>query len=406
MVSIPRIHCHSAFKHYEMFHCNQSSGYGNSVFNTTYNFNGGTMCGGGFWGGLFGGLGMGLGAGLMNFLGGGLFGGGMFGGGFPMMNMWGGFPIMNMWNMNNHRTDGAGGRETNTIEKDNKDTTLIGDYSEKIDNLRKQKTPIEKKTLIDLYAQITKSKDEQDDIKKDADTKSYNNLLKDLEIIGKDYNLEVKDGKLTEKEVEAPEATETVEEPEAQEAQEAPEVPDTHVEKPEDLTKKNINELTPEQIKNLSKDDAITLLQNNQRINENNGEKSVKVPRNYKELLLAQKSGLKIQFCRNKSAVNNTKKSPTIQGTIIGEIEQMGDNTKIYKVKIQDKYGKYTLLFNYDEDNNNIEITEAEGAKIKFTDENNEEVEIALTKRRTGEDYKYQIGDEWAEREGESLLHE
>ena len=93
MVNVPRIHCHSAFKHYEMVHCNNSSGYENSVFNTTYNFNGGSICGGGFWGGLFGGLGMGLGASLMNFLGGGMgmFGGGMgmFGGGFPMTGMWG-----------------------------------------------------------------------------------------------------------------------------------------------------------------------------------------------------------------------------------------------------------------------------------------------------------------------------
>lgn len=116
MAYIPKLHCHSSFEHYEMYHANRSSGYGNSVFNTTYNFNGGTICGGGFWGGLFGGLGMGLGAGLMSWLGGGMFGGGMgmFGGGFPMMNMWGGgFPFMNWWG-GGGVSDGAGGRNINT----------------------------------------------------------------------------------------------------------------------------------------------------------------------------------------------------------------------------------------------------------------------------------------------------
>lgn len=66
-----RINCHSAFKHYEMFHsgCHGGGNYG-SIFNTTYNID----CGGhgGFWGG--------FGAGLGNAFGnlfGGWFGGGM-----------------------------------------------------------------------------------------------------------------------------------------------------------------------------------------------------------------------------------------------------------------------------------------------------------------------------------------
>ena len=84
-----RINCHSAFKHYEMFHsgCHGGGNYG-SIFNTTYNID----CGGhgGFWGG--------FGAGLGNAFGnlfGGWFGGGMnmgFGG-FGGFGNFGGFGL-------------------------------------------------------------------------------------------------------------------------------------------------------------------------------------------------------------------------------------------------------------------------------------------------------------------------
>ena len=88
----PRIHthiphCHSALKHYEYFHLNMSnSSYGNnSVFEYNYNFNGGNICGGGFWGGFWGGVGLGIGNFLGTLLNGFGFGGGGsfgFGGGY------------------------------------------------------------------------------------------------------------------------------------------------------------------------------------------------------------------------------------------------------------------------------------------------------------------------------------
>lgn len=81
-----RINCHSAFRHYEMFHSGGCGGgnYG-SIFNTTYNIN----CGGhgGFWSG----VGYGLGNMLGGMFGGMFNGGGMFGMGGNMGNMFGGF---------------------------------------------------------------------------------------------------------------------------------------------------------------------------------------------------------------------------------------------------------------------------------------------------------------------------
>ncbi len=197
MVNIPRIHCHSAFKHYEMFHSCSDSSYGNSIFNTTYNFNGGTMCGGGFWGGLLGGLGMGLGAGIMNFLGGGsmfgggLFGGGMFGGGMGMFGNFGMFgggfsPFASIWNNNSTpRTDGAGGRKENP-SADDSECKDIDD--EKIDNLTtkynelKNKSTITQEEIDALKQEIEDAKENSDDIHKDGNDASYKNLL---ELVGK-----------------------------------------------------------------------------------------------------------------------------------------------------------------------------------------------------------------------------
>ena len=187
MTHIPRIHCHSAFKHYEMFHSHSSS-YGSSIFNTTYNFNGGSICGGGFFGGLLGGLGMGLGAGLMNFLGGGLFGGmGMFGGGMGMfgsgMGMFGnGFPMMNWWGGSRTHTDGAGGKD----KPKNDDKKCEDIDREKIVNLRDKVHDLGKKdeikqTDIDaLRSEIEAAKKASDENHKKTDDESYDQLLRDL----------------------------------------------------------------------------------------------------------------------------------------------------------------------------------------------------------------------------------
>ena len=424
-MSIPRIHCHSAFKHYEMFHNNCGSSYGNSIFNTTYNFNGGNICGGGFFGGLLGGLGMGLGAGLMNWLGGGMnmlggmFGGGfnMFGGGFPMMNMFGGgfsmfgggFPMMNMWGMGGaQNADGAGGK-TKTKAKDNdnnkecedKDREIIPKLQTKIEELKK-KTVITQTEIDTLKAEIEKAKKETDDNHKVSDEKEYDNMLLNLASIKPTASAEDADDKSAVTSTRAEETESAIpEKPEATDNQPAKTVADGN------LTNKKIAELTDDEFKSILKDpDKVKELlgnSNNNRLNKSNNPNTVKVPRNYRELVLAHKSGLKIQFCKNTSSEGNSKKSATITGDI-ESITRLNNEDQIYNVVVKDK-GEYTLQFNFNKGNNTIEVITADDASIVYTDDDGNTVTKNLNKLSKGhEGDRYHIGDDWATREGDPLI--
>ena len=384
MPNIQRIHCHSAFKHYEMFHSGHDSGYGNSVFNTTYNFNCGYGgFGGGFWGGLWGGLGMGLGAGLMN-----LLGGNMFGGGFPMMNMFGGFPMMNMWG-GGAVSDGIGGKDKAKNDKDDHECKKCEDHDrEKLTNLRdkvyelKHKENITQDEIDNLKAEIEDAKSKSDDNHKLTDEKAYNQLLRDL-----------KDLKATEP-AQPTEPTKPVEPAEPTEP--------TEPTKPvNDTTKKDINGITEDEISKLSAEQAKDILKNSKRLNDDD---TVKVPRNYKELLLAQKSGLIINFCKNIDSIDDRKKSATIKGKINSLTEKTDENgKKSYVVEVKDKYGKYTLKIDFN--TNEIEVTDAKGAKIKYRDNKGNTVTRDLTKLSKGKaEDKYTIGDDWATRKGDPLV--
>ena len=129
-----RINCHSAFKHYEMFHsrgcCGDSFG---SVFNTTYNINTNGLGGGSFWSGFglglgnaFGGMFSGLFGGGMNMFGGNMFGGGMFGN-FAMP--WGG-------GFGNYGLYGGGGSyPSSRTSASDPDCKVIADISGKVKDL-------------------------------------------------------------------------------------------------------------------------------------------------------------------------------------------------------------------------------------------------------------------------------
>lgn len=118
MVNIPRIRCHSSLKHYEMYHWGCGDG---DTYNTTYNFNGGSIFGGSFGGGFWNGVGMGLGAGIASLFGFG--GGGCFGGGWNFGQNFFGTPQLTAPTRNffgdyygqyRHTGDGAGGQSTTT----------------------------------------------------------------------------------------------------------------------------------------------------------------------------------------------------------------------------------------------------------------------------------------------------
>lgn len=183
-----RINCHSAFKHYEMFHSNNCGGsnYG-SVFNTTYNINCGGH-GGGFWGG--------FGAGLGNAFGnifGGMFGGGMsnfgfgnFGmGGFGMGGLtmpwfnsmgnfgWGGGNAGSVGNTNNN----SGSNSSNGVN--DKDNALYNTYKKQVDNAIKDN---DAKSAKKLYDKIKKSHENPEDhVYEDMNKGAYHDLMTTLE---------------------------------------------------------------------------------------------------------------------------------------------------------------------------------------------------------------------------------
>lgn len=226
-----RIRCHSAFQHYNMFHGHSTGGnnYG-SIFNV--NLYGGNCCGGGFWSGLGAGFGAGFGSMFGGFMSslfgsfgnmfggfgmGGLFGGfgnmfggfggfgNMFGGGFGLGGMLG-FGLGDML-FDGGISDIFGGKSKKSKKSkgskeidDNRSTTpkddnttprettpktdidnaKFADLTNKI-NALKANTNRTQKDIDDLRAEIRQALADTDDIQKDKDTETYNNLLKALD---------------------------------------------------------------------------------------------------------------------------------------------------------------------------------------------------------------------------------
>ena len=236
----PRLHCHTSFKHYQMYHRDSDSGYGNSVFNYTYNINGGQICGGGFWGGVLGGIGMGIGNFLGSILGGfgfggfgfggGCFGGGMFGGGMPFFG--GGMPFLGgggffgggmmsgpyaisgdngsglsalfgIGKKKKKGADGAGGNDvpkTVTVEKDceNPDGKKYSELTPRETSLNKNFT-IE--ALNSLYKDAVEGLEEskKDEHHKDNDITNFTQLIERLKQLATKNGLELQDDKFVEK---------------------------------------------------------------------------------------------------------------------------------------------------------------------------------------------------------------
>lgn len=186
-----RINCHSAFRHYEMFHNNCCGGgsYG-SIFNQTVNVN----CGGhgGFWGGFGLGLGNAFGNIFGSFLGGGFgnfgFGGGfgnfgMGGFGFPSFggfgggwgNFWGGTPGISSSTTNSTCTCGC--KDKNTSTSADKDEAVHKEFKKKINDLKSDDIDSAKK----LYNEIQeKMKNNADDANPSISKDAYENLLREL----------------------------------------------------------------------------------------------------------------------------------------------------------------------------------------------------------------------------------
>ena len=194
-----RLNCHSAFKHYEMFH----HSYGDVInigSNNTTIFNMGTGFGGGsFWSGLGYGLGNGIGS-----IFGGLFGGGMGGfgnyGGYGMspFGMGGFSPFGNMGTWWNSMSTGGGARSGKSADSDgtchckdkasndkscnDPDLKKINGFRDAVQGIQDLDSP-DKAKVKTKYDEIVKAKKDQDDTHKAENTAAYDNLLEDLQKI-------------------------------------------------------------------------------------------------------------------------------------------------------------------------------------------------------------------------------
>lgn len=187
-----RINCHSAFKHYEMFHSNHCGGsnYG-SIFNTTYNIS----CGnngnhGGFWSGFGAGLGNAFGGLFTNMFGGMNFGGmSLWGGG---MMPWGGatMPWFNSignnggwWsnNANNNNTNNTNNDSSNPpVDKDNAEYNKLEKDVNKL--LKEADKSGSKKTAKELYDKIKKLYEKPlDSMNENMNKGAYHDLMTTLE---------------------------------------------------------------------------------------------------------------------------------------------------------------------------------------------------------------------------------
>ena len=187
-----RINCHSAFKHYEMFH-NMGGDVINIGSNNTTIFNMGAGFGGGsFWSGLGYGLGNGLGS-----IFGGLFGGNMGGfGNFGFgMSPWAGMGMLynsigaggyGGSNRVDSHSDGKGKvkdkNEDKHVECKDPDRKIINDLGSKVKDTigNKDAKPADVKAL---YEKIKKAKtdSEKEPNHTETDKKDYENMLGTLE---------------------------------------------------------------------------------------------------------------------------------------------------------------------------------------------------------------------------------
>ena len=339
---------------------------GGGGLNVTYNFNGGSICGGGFWGGFLGGIGMSIGNMLGGLLG---FGGGDFGGWGNWCSGWGGgsgsgfLPISNFWNSPSlsyncnplfnlfskkdktekpDKSDGKGGVEkaepitkTVEVEKEDKDQNIIIGFGARVKKLLNEPDADKAKILYnEIVAKINKP---EDDTLKDQNIKMYKNLLGLLNN-NKIYTVTLKADNKDDEEPEAAKIELKTSTPSDVDASSP--IKTQPVETKIDVNKKDIEELTPGEINGLTPEQAKTIL--GDRINKKVIPNTVKVPRSYNELLLADKTGLDIQFCHNTKLKDGDE---YIKGKIIdSKIEEKGGK---YYLTVNDKNGEYSLEFDF-----------------------------------------------------------
>ena len=403
-----RINCHSAFKHYEMFH-SQGGDVINIGSNNTTIFNMGTGFGGGsFWSGLGYGLGNGLGS-----IFGGLFGGNMgsfgnFGFGTSPFGMGGfgnfGFGMSpfgsgNIWGGGSNRVDSSSdGKGKVKDSKDDKhgkcedpDLKKINGFRDDVQGIQDLEKP-DKAKVKAKYDEIVKAKKDQDDTHKAENTAAYDNLLEDLQKIADKNGW----GKLDDKTfgIDKPAATPETKVDGTGKKDDVTPTEQTSGTTPgsatgkidtANLTADQIKALTPEQISSLTPDEAKSLLDKLGALNDDKN--GVKATTNYKTLLLAQKSGLPLS-CGHNVSLDNLKGADAYLKGKVSNVTLNGDD-----ITFEVETDNVKLKMKCKADSSSYEIDETiERKSEKYKD---------ATK---GTKYELKAGQEYAERTGVAAM--
>lgn len=329
-----RINCHSAFKHYEMFHSRGGDVINIGSNNTTI-FNMGAGFGGGsFWSGLGYGLGNGLGSIFGGLFGGNMGGFGNFGFGMSPFGMGGfgfgmsPFGLGNIFGGGSNRvdshSDGKGkvknDNEDKHAECKDPDLKKINKFRDDVQDIQGLDKP-DKAKVKAKYDEIVKAKKDQDDTHKAENTAAYDNLLEDLQKIAdkngwgnlKEAKVGIDDNADAKPVAKVDDSNKENVAPTEQTSGTTPGSATGKIDTA-NLTAEQIKALTPEQISKLTPDEAKMLLGKLGALNENGD--GVNATTNYTKLLLAQQSGLPLSCGHNKSLTNIQGADAYLKGKI------------------------------------------------------------------------------------------
>lgn len=394
-----RINCHSAFKHYEMFHSRGGDVINIGSNNTTI-FNMGAGFGGGnFWSGLGYGLGNGLGS-----IFGGLFGGNMGGfGNFGFgMSPWAG---MGMFynsmgaggyggsNRVDSHSDGKGKVKKDNEDKhgcDDPDLKKINDFRTDVQGIQDLKNP-DKAKVKAKYDEIAKAKEGQNDTHKADNTVSYDQLLQDLQKIAdkngwgnlKEAKVGIDDNADAKPVAKVDDSNKKNVAPTEQTSGTTPGSATGKIDTA-NLTAEQIKALTPEQISNLTPDEAKSLLDKLGALNDDNG---VKATTNYKTLLLAQKSGLPLS-CGHNASLDNLKGADAYLKGKVSNVTLNGDD----------------ITFEIETDNVKLKMKCKADSSSYEIDETIEQKSGKYKDATKGTKYELKPGQEYAERTGVAAM--
>ena len=407
-----RINCHSAFKHYEMFHSRGGDVINIGSNNTTI-FNMGAGFGGGnFWSGLGYGLGNGLGSIFGGLFGGNMGGFGNFGFGMSPFGMGGfgfgmsPFGLGNIFGGGSNRvdshSDGKGKVKDSKDDKhdcDDPDQKKIIGFMDDLNEINKlnDKGKANEDKVKAKYKEILDAKENQDKydpakLHKKENTAAYDKLLNRLQDIAeqngwanlKEAKVGIDDNADANPVAKVDDSNKKNVVPTEQTSETTPGSATGKIDTA-NLTAEQINALTPEQILNLTPDEAKSLLGKLGALNKDGD--GVNATTNYTKLLLAQKSGLPLS-CGHNASLDNLKGADAYLKGKVSNVTLNGDD----------------ITFEIETDNVKLKMKCKADSSSYEIDETIEQKSEKYKDATKGTKYELKPGQEYAERTGAAAM--